>query len=122
MRSNHCPTPCTCVTADAQWSDPVNPGTPLADAIREGHLELAKVLIKRGARLDYEETRASSDLCEFARKADISSVKMLLEGGCNVNAADYDLRTCARLGLDLRLDLTPLPLCLCLCLCQCCCR
>ena len=73
-------------------------GTPLTDAIREGHLELAKKLISRGARLDLPEPDASAELCEHSRKADITKVRILLESGLNVNAADYDKRTCLHLA------------------------
>ena len=33
-------------------------------------------------------------MCEFARNGDLERIKMLCSLGCNVNAADYDGRTC----------------------------
>lgn len=62
--------------------------TPLADAIRENHVELAKHMIKQGAELNATNLEASSELCEHARNADIVRVRVLLDGGLNYNAAD----------------------------------
>mgnify|MGYP001502289499 FL=1 len=42
------------INAKDRWG-----GTPLSDAIREGHLELAKTIIARGGRLEYNETKSS---------------------------------------------------------------
>ena len=65
-------------------------GTPLADAIRHGHAMVAKSLITHGARLEWDEVRASSELCEIARQGDVHRMEMLLLAGCNVDSADYD--------------------------------
>ena len=73
-------------------------GTPLADAIREHQNGTADLLINKGARVSYDETRAASELCEMAKKGDIERMKLLLRGGCAVNAADYDKRTCLHLA------------------------
>ena len=69
-------------------------GTALADAVREGHSQIAELLRSRGGELMYDEVKASGELCELARAGDVKSVKMLLDGGCAVNSADYDKRTC----------------------------
>ena len=42
-------------------------GTPLSDAVRGGHEELARMLIGAGAELGMNEAQASSELCELAR-------------------------------------------------------
>lgn len=63
-------------------------GTPLADAIREGHADVARVLISAGSELGYDEVKASGELCEHARNGDLDKIQMLLEGGCLKDAAD----------------------------------
>lgn len=68
-------------------------GTPLADACREGHQGLAKLLISYRAELLFDPSYASSTLCEFAKKGDVERIKLLLAAGCDATAADYDLRT-----------------------------
>ncbi|KAL3926549.1 MAG: hypothetical protein SGPRY_003248 [Prymnesium sp.] len=73
-------------------------GTPLADAIREGHQTVAVVLRDAGAEVLYDDAKASSELCEMARVGNIEGIKLLLDGGCSINAADYDLRTCLHLA------------------------
>ena len=47
------------VNARDRWG-----GTPLRDAVREGHMEVAKTLSAHGGVLDYEEEDASSKLCQ----------------------------------------------------------
>ena len=56
---------------------------------------MAELLRSKGGELLYSESKASGDLCEFAREGDTKSVKMLLACGCSANAADYDKRTCS---------------------------
>ena len=63
-------------------------GTPLADAIRHAHAEVSKCLIEHGAKLEWDEVRASGELCELARSGDGYRVRMLLEAGCAVDSAD----------------------------------
>ena len=73
-------------------------GTPLADAVREGHRDIANKLIEMGAIIGMDESTASGELCELARGGDVDKVKLLLVGGCDANAADYDKRTCLHLA------------------------
>ena len=53
--------------------------------------------------------------CELARQGDVDRIKLLLLAGCNVNAADYDKRTCLHLAASEgkvrgpRLDPAPVP-------------
>jgi len=73
-------------------------GTPLADAVREGHSKVAKLLFGKGAVLGFDDIKSSSELCDFTRKGDLEHATMLLECGCPVNAADYDKRTALHLA------------------------
>ena len=70
-------------------------GTPLVDAIREGHVKAARLLREKGGELLWDEARASGELCELARAGDLERVSLLLECGCQVNAAD-----CERIGAN----------------------
>mgnify|MGYP001217910321 CR=1 FL=1 len=73
-------------------------GTPLSDAVREGHSAIAKALIGRGATLGYDEEKTSGELCSLAASGDVNRIKLLLQGKCDPNAADYDKRTCLHLA------------------------
>ncbi|KAL1527097.1 hypothetical protein AB1Y20_015780 [Prymnesium parvum] len=73
-------------------------GTPLNDAIREGHLDLAEEIIKFGGTLEMDDLQASAELCELAREGKLERVHLLLEGKANIDAADYDRRTCLHLA------------------------
>eukprot|EP00965_Chrysotila_dentata_P038864 1291172-Pleurochrysis_carterae.AAC.2 len=67
-------------------------GTPLYDAVREGHLHCAELLRDSGAELMLDESAASSLLCEYARLGDLEKIRLLLSCGIDVNAKDYDHR------------------------------
>lgn len=73
-------------------------GTPLRDAVREGHWKLAAMLTARGASLGMDEEQSSSTLCELARQGKCEQIKCLLESKCEVNAKDYDARTALHLA------------------------
>ena len=81
------------VNAKDRWG-----GTALADAIREGHREVAHYLVSAGGQLNYNEETAAGTLCELAKQGDLDKVKLLLTGKCDANACDYDHRTCLHLG------------------------
>ena len=68
-------------------------GTPLADAVRQGHAEVVKTFIRHGAQLGWDQARMAGELCEIARQGDVHRVDLLLLAGCKADAADYDLRT-----------------------------
>ena len=72
--------------------------TPLSDALRGGHLEVARFLVTQGGKVVYDDLTASGELCEFARSGKLERIQLLLEGGCNVDACDYDGRTCLHLA------------------------
>ena len=65
---------------------------------KDAHDHVAELLRSRGAELLYDEARASGELCELARLGDVKSIDTLLAGGCSVNSADYDRRTCLHLA------------------------
>ena len=73
-------------------------GTALADSIREGHTKVTAYLREVSSQLNWDEGKTSGELCEFARAGDVERVKMLLDCGCDANAADYDKRTCLHLA------------------------
>ena len=51
-----------------------------------------------GGVLNWAEDKAAGEMCELARVGDIERLQLLLDVGCNANAADYDARTCVHLG------------------------
>ena len=66
-------------------------GTPIVDAVRHGHAEVAKFLARHGATLEMEN--AAVAMCQSAFDNDLENIKLLIECGINVNEADYDSRT-----------------------------
>ena len=83
--------------ADVNYNDRWG-GTPLRDAVREGHMECARILNNAGGELGYDEVQASGELCELARQGSLDLLKVMLSCGVMVNAADYDKRTCLHLA------------------------
>ena len=73
-------------------------GTPLRDAVREGHTKAAIALKSRGAELGLSEVEASGELCEAARNGERKVVEALIVAGAPIDAADYDRRTCLHLA------------------------
>jgi len=60
--------------------------TPLMTAANSGHLEIMKLLITRGARLEETNNHGDTALLEAAKREVPDSIKLLLEKGANVNA------------------------------------
>eukprot|EP00965_Chrysotila_dentata_P152405 5037208-Pleurochrysis_carterae.AAC.2 len=58
--------------------------------------QVAEALHKHGGLLLYDDSKASAELCEMARAGDVNGVRLLLNGGASINAADYDGRRAAR--------------------------
>lgn len=81
------------VNAADRWG-----GTPLRDAIREGHYDVARLLRASAGQLQYDDSTASGELCELSRIGVLERLCLLLECGCDVNVADYDSRTCLHLA------------------------
>lgn len=65
--------------------------TPLLEAIKNGHDNLAALLIKEGASLNIDD--AGSYLCTSVAKGDSDFLKRLLSNGVDPNSRDYDHRT-----------------------------
>ena len=59
---------------------------------------MALLLHKTGGELGYSEVEASGELCELAKQGSLDLLKVLVQCGCPVNAADYDQRTCLHLA------------------------
>ena len=59
---------------------------------------MAVLLRSRGGELGYDEVTASGELCELAKNGSLELLKVLLDCGCPINAADYDKRTCLHLA------------------------
>ena len=68
---------------------------------------MAVLLRSRGGELGYDEVTASGELCELAKNGSLELLKVLLDCGCPINAADYDKRTC----LHLACSVGNLPIC-----------
>ncbi|KAA3489477.1 potassium channel SKOR [Gossypium australe] len=65
--------------------------TPLLEAIKNGHDNLAALLIKEGASLNIDD--AGSYLCTAVAKGDSDFLRRLLSNGVDPNSRDYDHRT-----------------------------
>jgi len=76
-------------------------GTPLADAVKNGHRQCAMELYEAGARLGFDESKASGELCELARTGDIEGIRLLVDCGIDAGAADYDQRTALHLAASM---------------------
>ena len=76
-------------------------GTPLNDAIRQGHVHIVEYLKQQGASLGKATTNEddpATELCKAAAKADVERLRWLVrEKGYNVNTSDYDRRTAIHL-------------------------
>ena len=70
----------------------------LSDAVSHGHRQCAMELRKAGALLKYDDNRASGELCQHAREGNLESIKLLVDCGIQVAAADYDGRTVIHLA------------------------
>ena len=71
-------------------------GSPLDDAQRHGHPEVAKVLRERGGRLGSRDHGAA--LIEAACQNDLEAASFLILDGTDVDSADYDQRTALHLA------------------------
>jgi len=68
--------------------------TPLVDALRNNHMEMAEFLHSNGGELEWDELQTAAELCKLARRGSLDLLKTMLECGADINAADYDFRTC----------------------------
>ena len=81
------------VNATDRWG-----GTPMRDALREGHFGVAKELRDNGGRLEMKENDVSGELCELARRGLLEKLDQLVECGADFDAKDYDDRTALHLA------------------------
>ncbi|KAG0199825.1 Glycerophosphocholine phosphodiesterase [Mortierella sp. GBA30] len=66
--------------------------TPLSIACRLGHVEVARLLIKYGARLDAQDEDGESCLIIASKNGHIECVKLLIEGAQPGNGVNLELR------------------------------
>lgn len=66
-------------------------GSPMDDALRHRHKDIAKLLRERGARHGNVDTTLA--LISFAAKGDSDEVRRIILEGVDANSKDYDFRT-----------------------------
>jgi len=71
-------------------------GTPLADALRHGHVQIQSLLRSAGAQLLGMDTAVA--MCNAAAVGDVDTVQALIRNGANPDAADMDKRTALHLA------------------------
>lgn len=59
--------------------------TPLILAVRGGHLEVVRVLLKRGAQTNFEDVYGDTALCLAVFNGNEAMVRLLVEHGANIN-------------------------------------
>jgi len=90
-----------CAYLQSMWAD-LNPvdrwgGTPLADAIRHEHKEVAEFLRRNGGRLPANMDVAGM-MCQAASLGNIELLQTFFTNGVNLNEGDYDSRTALHLA------------------------
>ena len=70
----------------------------LDSAVKHGHIEISKILRAAGARLSWDMVETAGELCEAARNGEVEKLSMFLDLGADVNAVDYDARSCLHLA------------------------
>jgi len=79
-------------------------GTPLDDAVRSGHAEVAAFLQSRNASIGLTSTAVtatfgpSAALCSAAARGDSDMLRLLVSQGLNIDQGDYDKRTALHLA------------------------
>jgi ankyrin repeat protein len=81
--------------ANANWQNGDNYNyTPLHLAVREGSVEIARMLIDAGADLDMEDTWGNkTPLHDAAQNGSVEIARMLIDAGANLNVQDKYGRT-----------------------------
>lgn len=64
-------------------------GSPLHLAVREGHQDIAELLIKNGAEVDVRDHNDYTPLHNAAWNGNLEMVKLLLDAGANITARSY---------------------------------
>ena len=67
--------------------------TPLSDALKGGHVDMAKLLSSKGGQICLQNTEIASKLCYYVYNEDHKGLRHWLECGANPSLADYDNRT-----------------------------
>jgi ankyrin repeat protein len=70
----------------------------------QGHVEFARMLLERGARIDARMTNGETPLHWAVRGKNIQVVRLLLEHGADVNARDNSGKTPSQLASELKLS------------------
>jgi len=65
-------------------------GSALHIAVREGHLDIAKLLIDRGAEIDVLDRKDFTPLHNAAWNGNLEMTKLLLDAGADIEASTYD--------------------------------
>jgi hypothetical protein len=65
-------------------------GSALHIAVREGHLDIAKLLIDRGAEIDVLDRKDFTPLHNSAWNGNLEMTKLLLDAGADIEASTYD--------------------------------
>ena len=60
-------------------------GTPLHEAVAQGHESVVRYLLNMGANIDVESYNAGSPLCVAVRRQDVSMIQLLLDYGASTN-------------------------------------
>jgi len=76
--------------------------TPLMYAAREGHLDVAKVLIDAGAEVDAVDKNVITPLFMAISNNHIDMARFLIERGANINAVDWYGRTPLFAAIEMR--------------------
>ena len=76
------------INAKDRWG-----GTPLQDAVREGHRAVAALLFERGSHLGMNDLTLAMAMCQHARLGKLESLEELVRTGADPNAVDYDGRS-----------------------------
>ncbi|KAK3280280.1 hypothetical protein CYMTET_11874 [Cymbomonas tetramitiformis] len=72
--------------------------TPINDALRGRHYDVAEKLKLAGASVEYASMDMASLVCTVAHQGDVDYMRHLLYHGLDVTAADYDQRTALHLA------------------------
>ena len=87
---------------DYHFDDDYEATTPLFEAARNGHTDVVRLLLKRGAKPNIAHDFGDTPLLMAAEDGHIEVVKLLLDGGADPNMADedkdYPLHRAAREG------------------------
>jgi len=79
------------VNVEDRWG-----GTPLSDAIKHDHHELADYLREHGATM--KEASIATDMCDAGFRGDVKRLQTLLKNKADINTSDYDGRTALHLA------------------------